>query len=229
MGENPNIAKLVTLLGEPSRAIILTSLMDGRFYTASELAYLAGIQPQTASFHLAKMMDAQLIKVERHGRHRYYQLISHEVAETIETLHSISPPPEIKSLRQSSKLQNLRHARICYDHLAGNLGVKLAQSMVELQIIEQGETEYMITSSGEHFFSDWGVDLSKVRSLRRSFSRACLDWSERQHHLAGALGCAIASYLFDLGWIVRTSQSRAIKVTEDGIVGFKKHFKLDLG
>jgi len=228
MGENPNIAMLVTLLGEPSRAAILSYLLDGRYYTASELAYIAGIKPQTASFHLAKMIDSRLINLEKQGRHRYYHIHNHEVAQTIETLFAISPPPVIKSLRQASTLKNLRHARICYDHLAGQLGVKLAESMVANQLIVQKETEFVVTSSGEQFFSEWGIDLLKLKKQRRAFSRTCLDWSERQHHLAGALGHAIANHLIDLGWIVRTDKSRAIRVTDEGIMGFKKHFNLNL-
>jgi DNA-binding transcriptional ArsR family regulator len=178
MSPNPNVAEVAALLADSSRAKILISLMDGRFHTASELAYMAGITPQTASFHLAKLTLGNLVVVEKHGRYRYYQIFSHEVAQILESLLTISPPVEIKSFKQSSQMKKICYARTCYDHLAGKLGVRLTQSILDSGFIERKESDFLVTSHGEHFFKDLGLDLPALRKQRRSFSRACLDWSE---------------------------------------------------
>lgn len=130
MSINPNVAEVAALLGETSRATILTSLMDGRFHTASELAYMAAVTPQTASFHLAKLVEGNLVKVEKQGRHRYFQLEGGEVARILESFLAISPPPEVRSLKQSNQVKLLQEARTCYDHLAGKLGINLTESML---------------------------------------------------------------------------------------------------
>ncbi|KOS67785.1 ArsR family transcriptional regulator [Lysinibacillus contaminans] len=228
MSINPNLVEVASLLGEASRATILTSLMDGRFHTAGELAIMAAITPQTASFHLAKLVEGQLVKVEKHGRHRYYQLANREVASILESFLAISPPPEVRSLRQSNQLKMLQEARTCYDHLAGKLGVDLTESMLSAGFMIKEEREFVVTSKGEQFFTNIGIDLDELRKKRRSFSHACLDWSERHHHLAGALGQGLLTHFFDLGWIVRVPTIRALKVTEKGKVGFKQVFNIDI-
>ncbi|WP_136608019.1 ArsR/SmtB family transcription factor [Paenibacillus dokdonensis] len=224
MGANPKMAELVSLLGETSRAAILTSLMDGRFHTASELALEAGITPQTASFHLAKMTAGMLVTAEKHGRYRYYKLAGQEIAQILETLLTISKPAEIRSLRQSTQMKALCEARTCYDHLAGKLGVRLTQSMMDNKYIEKGQEEFTVTPEGERFFTELGLDLPALRKQRRSFSRICLDWSERQHHLAGTLGHAVVSRLFEMKWIERAASGRAVIVTEQGRAGLKRDF-----
>ncbi len=224
MSVNPNIAEVVSLMGESSRAAILTSLMDGRFHTAGELAHMAAIKPQTASFHLAKLVEGGCVIVEKHGRFRYYQLANQEIANFLETLLSVAPPPKVNSLMQSSQLKAIRNARTCYDHLAGSLGVGLTESMVEAGYLEKEEKEFKVTSKGEQFFADLGIDIAAVRKKRRSFSRACLDWSERHHHLAGALGEELATRLFELEWIIRLPKTRAVKITEKGRLGFREYF-----
>ncbi|QDQ02754.1 helix-turn-helix transcriptional regulator [Lysinibacillus fusiformis] len=228
MSINPNMAEVASLLGEASRATILTSLMDGRYHTASELAFMAGIKPQTASFHLAKLVDGNLVKVEKQGRHRYFQLANEEIAQFLETFLTISPPPEVRSLKQSSQVKLLQDARTCYDHLAGKLGVQLTESMVHLGYLEKNETEFVVTFKGQQFFTDFGIDLKALTRKRRSFSHACLDWSERRHHLAGALGYGLLSRFLDLEWITRVPSIRAIKVTEKGKLGFKQIFQIEL-
>jgi len=224
MSANPKLAELVSLLGDSSRAAILTSLMDGRFHTASELALVAGVTPQTASFHLGKMASGNLVTAEKHGRHRYYKLAGEEIARALETLLSISRPAEIRSLRQSEQMKALCQARTCYDHFAGKLGVGITRAMIEQGWIEEGDGEFIVTQSGERFFADFGLDLPALRKERRSFSRICLDWSERQHHLAGSLGQAIVSRFFDMKWIERAASSRAVIVTEQGKAGIEKYF-----
>lgn len=228
MGINPNMAEIAALLGETSRATILASMMDGRFHTASELAYMAAIKPQTASFHLAKLVEGKLIKVEKQGRHRYFQLAGEDIAHFLESFLAISPPPEVRSLKQSSQIKLLQDARTCYDHLAGKLGVQLTESMLKAGYLTLEGKQFVLTDEGTLFFTTFGIDLTALKRKRRSFSHACLDWSERRYHLAGALGCELLNQFFNLGWLLRVPSIRAIKVTEKGKIGFKEVFHLDL-
>ncbi|KOS59866.1 helix-turn-helix transcriptional regulator [Lysinibacillus agricola] len=228
MGINPNMAEIASLLGETSRATMLASMMDGRFHTASELAYMAAIKPQTASFHLAKLVEGKLVKVEKQGRHRYFQLADEEIAHLLESFLAISPPPEVRSLKQSSQMKLLQGARTCYDHLAGKLGVQLTDSLINAGYLKLEEKQFLITSEGAQFFTDFGLDLDDLKRKRRSFSHACLDWSERRYHLAGALGQGMLTHFLSLGWVTRVPSIRAIKVTEKGRAGFKEVFQLDV-
>ncbi|SCC55178.1 ArsR/SmtB family transcription factor [Bacillus wiedmannii] len=228
MSINPNVAEVAFLLGEKSRAAILISLMDGRFHTASELAYMAAIKPQTASFHLSKLIESNLVNVDKQGRHRYYQLANEEVARILESFLAISPPPEVRSLKQSSQVKLLREARTCYDHLAGKLGVGLTESMLNTGYLEKEERNFVVTPKGEQFFTNFGIDLGQLKRKRRSFSHACIDWSERHHHLAGALGNELMKRFLDLSWIVQVPSIRAVKVTDKGKVGFKQHFNINI-
>jgi DNA-binding transcriptional ArsR family regulator len=225
---NPNVAEFASLLGETSRASILTSLMDGRFHTASELAYMAGIKPQTASFHLFKLVEGNLVKVEKQGRHRYYQLANDEVARLLELFLAISPPPEVRSLKQSSQVKLLQEARTCYDHLAGKLGVGITESMLSAGYLQKEEKEFEITQKGKQFLIDFGIDIDELKRKRRSFSHACLDWSERRHHLGGALGNGLMRHFYELEWIVQVPSIRAVKVTDKGKQGFKNFFNLQV-
>ncbi|TEA45667.1 transcriptional regulator [Bacillus sp. BH2] len=228
MSINPNVAEVAFLLGEKSRAAILISLMDGRLHTASELAYMAAIKPQTASFHLSKLIESNLVNVDKQGRHRYYQLANEEVARILESFLAISPPPEVRSLKQSSQVKLLREARTCYDHLAGKLGVGLTESMLNTGYLEKEERNFVVTPKGEQFFTDFGIDLGQLKRKRRSFSHACIDWSERHHHLAGALGNELMKRFLDLSWIVQVPSVRAVKVTDKGKVGFKQYFNINI-
>lgn len=228
MGINPNMAEIGSLLGETSRATMLASMMDGRFHTASELAYMAAIKPQTASFHLSKLVEGQLVRVEKQGRHRYFQLAGEEIAQLLESFLAISPPPEVRSLKQSSQMKLLQDARTCYDHLAGKLGVQLAESLLNAGFLKLVEKQFLITEEGAQFFTDFGLDLDDLKRKRRSFSHACLDWSERRYHLAGALGEGMLTHFLSLGWVTRVPSIRAIKVSEKGRAGFKEVFKFEI-
>ncbi|MFT9847033.1 ArsR/SmtB family transcription factor [Aneurinibacillus sp. REN35] len=226
MSIHPNVAEAASLLGEASRAAILISLLDGRFHTAGELAFMAAITPQTASFHLSRLIEGNLVRVEKHGRHRYYQLANEEVARILESLLAISPPPDVRSLKQSGQVKLLREARTCYDHLAGKLGVDIAESMLKAGYLEKEEREFVVTPKGEAFLADFGIDISELKRKRRSFSHACLDWSERHYHLAGALGHGLMIRFLELGWIVQVPSIRAIKVTDKGKEGFAQLFAI---
>lgn len=228
MSTYPNISALTALLTEKSRAAILAALMDGKFHTASELAYMASIKPQTASFHLAKLEENNLVICEKNGRFRYFRLANDEVANTLEIFMSISPPPEVRSLTQSSQLKRLENARTCYDHLAGRVGVKITNLMQEAGYIERNNKKFIVTAKGEFFFRDLGVDLVGLSKKRRSFSHACLDWSERTHHLGGALGNGLFERYIELGWIETNANSREVIITPRGKSGFKEFFGLEI-
>lgn len=228
MKANSNVAMIASLVSEPSRAAILTVLMDGRFHAASELAYMARIQPQTASFHLAKLVQANVVSVEKQGRHRYYGIQNQEVAQVMESLLSIAPPIQIKSLKQSSEDKALRYARTCYDHLAGNVGVQFTNALLRTDILREEKEGFAVTDNGEKFFRNFQIDFEGVKNKRRSFSHKCLDWSERRHHLAGALGHALLEKFLELNWVQRLPETRAIKITSEGKRGFKEVFSLDI-
>ncbi|MEE4565095.1 winged helix-turn-helix domain-containing protein [Paenibacillus polymyxa] len=229
MSTQSNVAMIASLVSEPSRAAILTALLDGRFHTASELAHMAGIKPQTASFHLAKMTEAQVITVEKQGRHRYYGIQDPEVAQVMESLLSIAPPVPIKSFKQASENEAIRLARTCYDHVAGHLGVQIMSFFMQKGILSEDQDGLHITQQGEIFFADFQINLKNTRQKRRSFSHKCLDWSERRHHLAGALGSALLDRLFELHWVEHLPTTRAIRITAEGKRGLKEVFSIEIG
>lgn len=229
MSTQSNVAMIASLVSEPSRAAILTALLDGRFHTASELAHMAGIKPQTTSFHLAKMTEAQVVTVEKQGRHRYYGIQDPEVAQVMESLLSIAPPVPIKSFKQASENEAIRLARTCYDHVAGHLGVQIMSFFMQKGILSEDQDGLHITQQGEIFFADFQINLKNTRQKRRSFSHKCLDWSERRHHLAGALGSALLDRLFELHWVEHLPTTRAIRITAEGKRGFKEVFSIEIG
>jgi DNA-binding transcriptional ArsR family regulator len=226
MNLNPNISKVASLIAEPSRAAILTGLLDGRTLLASELARIARVTPQTASSHLSKLVEGGLLSVESRGRHRYYRLASPEVAYVLEAISTIAPPIKIQSLRESDQTKALHYARTCYDHIAGEIGVALTRVFIDLGWIVPQDREYTVTSLGMDGFQSFGIDVSRLHKGRRIFARQCLDWSERRHHIAGVLGTAITSRLFELGWIVRMPTTRALVVTEEGHRGLLDRFNI---
>ncbi|KFI04063.1 winged helix-turn-helix domain-containing protein [Bacillus spizizenii] len=225
---NPNIAKISSLLSDPSRSSILLTLMDGRIHPAGELAHLADIKPQTASFHLKKLLEEKLISVEKHGRHRYYRLSNSDTANVIEQFLRIAPKAKVTSLKDSKEKSDLHFARTCYDHLAGYVGVQMTNSLVEQGIIKKVDVNFEVTSEGALFFSDLGINEEQQRSKRRAFARCCLDWSERQHHIAGALGNALLVRMLEEEWIVRMPKTRAIRITQSGKTAFEKYFKVNI-
>ncbi|MGY5386122.1 ArsR/SmtB family transcription factor [Bacillus spizizenii] len=225
---NPNIAKISSLLSDPSRSSILLTLMDGRIHPAGELAYLANIKPQTASFHLKKLLEEKLISVEKHGRHRYYRLSNSDTANIIEQLLRMAPKAKVTSLKDSKEKSDLHFARTCYDHLAGYVGVQMTHSLVEQGILKKVDLNFEVTSEGSLFFSKLGINEEHQRHKRRAFARCCLDWSERQHHIAGALGNALLVRMLEEEWIVRMPKTRAVRMTQSGKIAFEKYFKVNI-
>lgn len=228
---SPNkIAEVAAVVGEPARAAMLTVLMDGRALTASELAGVAGITPQTASTHLARLVAAGLIAVETQGRHRYHRLAHSGVARMLEGLmqHASASDWTQRAPRTGPRDEALRQARTCYDHLAGRLGVAITDALVKHGHVEIDDEAGLITSRGAVFLAKLGLELSEMegnkRLICRPICRLCLDWSERRPHLAGRLGAALCRHSFDAGWVRRINGTRAVAVTPKGRSALVKTF-----
>ncbi|MBB6024472.1 putative transcriptional regulator [Paenibacillus sp. JGP012] len=193
---------------------------------------MAGVSPQTASNHLAKLVAGGLLQVEQQGRHRYYRLASQEIADLIEKMASIAPPAQIRSLKQSNQLQQLSYARTCYNHLAGKLGTSLCETLLKKgYLVEPKESQsknYLITEKGLQWFSSFGIKLQSKPGSRRAIARKCLDWSERRHHLSGLLGEQLFHRLLELNWIRQKTGSRSIEVTEAGKSGLYEVLEISL-
>jgi DNA-binding transcriptional ArsR family regulator len=228
MVSGTTLAEIAALMGDVARANILSALMDGRALTASELAWHSGVSAQTASGHLAKLSDGNLIAMTRQGRHRYYRLASPEVAQAIEALMSVASFGPKRHRPTGPRDEALRQARTCYDHLAGRLGIALADSLTARGHLVLSESAGVVTDEGHRFLCTVGIDLDAGRAGKRAICRTCLDWSERRPHLAGRLGAALCGRAFDLGWIERVRDSRAVAVTPAGRSGFKEAFGIEL-
>ncbi len=225
---NPNIVGVASLIGDPSRAAMLMNLLGGEALPAGELARVARITPQTASSHLAKMVEGGLLVHEFCGRHRYYRLANAEVGQALEALNAIALPKKIRSLRESDQSKTLRFARTCYDHIAGEVGVALTDRLISLGVIEESGRDFSLSQEGLARIRNFGVPVEDLQKTRRHFARQCLDWSERRHHLAGSLGAAVTGRLFDLEWISRIPGGRAVRVTREGFKGLEAEFGIKL-
>lgn len=218
MSDMPNIAQVGALIGDPVRALILGLLMDGSERPAGELAARAGVSPQGVSSHLARLLDGGLLSVRQHGRHRYFALRNADVAHAIETLSVVAPPS--RSLRIDPAL---RHARRCYDHLAGEVGVALCDRLVARQFVVAGGDGYRVSDSGWNWAREFGLGEPQTR---RALVRPCLDWTERRTHLAGWFGAALYALLEDKGAVKRRSGERIVDVTGPGRRFLARHFDL---
>jgi DNA-binding transcriptional ArsR family regulator len=216
------LAETAALIGDPTRAAMLAALLDGRALTAGELAGIAGVTPQTASGHLARLATAGLLAVARQGRHRYHRLASPTVARLLEDLSLLSAAP--KRLATGPRDAQMRLARTCYDHLAGRLAVAITDSLVTRGEIELTSEAGAVTERGEAALARLGLAPAPRRG--RLLCRPCLDWSERRPHLAGLLGAALCARCFELGWVRRREGGRALMVTPAGWQGFAEAFGL---
>jgi DNA-binding transcriptional ArsR family regulator len=255
MDADAQVAPVAALVADATRATILWALSDGRALPACDLALQAGVTPATISYQLEKLIAGGLVAADRQGRHRYYRLASPTVMGLLEALATVAQPAPARSFREGQKGKALRFARTCYDHLAGRLGVQLAEALVRRGCLAPGGREcksmpggrrfasmpaerggesmsagrdYEVTPAGERFFAGLAVDVAEARAAHRCFARACLDWSERRHHLAGALGAALLDRLFELEWIERTRSSRAVRISDAGRRGFLDRFQLEI-
>jgi DNA-binding transcriptional ArsR family regulator len=246
MKGDADIASIGALVADRGRAKILLALGDGRALPASVLADEAGVAASTASAHLGKLVKGGLLRVERHGRHRYFRVAAPEVGELIEALARVSPPTPVRSLKQGNKARAVRFARTCYDHLAGMLGTQLMDGMLDRELLAGGngvfdpdaarqdrlaapgfDFDYRLTPSGTHELRAFGIDFDSLPP-RRPLIRYCVDWSEQRHHLAGSLGAALTTRMLELGWVSRAERSRAVRVSDRGLHGLREHFGVEL-
>jgi DNA-binding transcriptional ArsR family regulator len=227
-----SIAELGALVGDPARVAMLQALMDGRALTAAELAQAAGITPQTASGHLARLASAGLIGVARQGRHRYHRLATAQVARLLENLMQVAADaPKPRLARTGPRDRQMRLARTCYDHIAGRLGVALADALTTRGWVEIEDDAALVTSEGLEGLAAMGIDLAPARSGRSRavpLCRPCLDWSERRTHLAGRLGAALCAHGLDQGWIRKRAGSRALAITPEGRRAFRDLFCVEV-
>jgi DNA-binding transcriptional ArsR family regulator len=204
------------LLGEPARTRILTALLGGYALTAKELAYFAGVTAPTASSHLSRLVGGDLLVMEKQGRCHYYRIKSAEVAHAIEGLMTVASAPRQGWPPNHHVDPALRDARMCYDHLAGRLGVALCDTLLRDGHIVLADGSGEVTSSGARLLAGLGVDLLEARRAKRHYCRSCIDWTERRHHLSGAVGAALAAAFLEQRWVSRVPDSRALIVTPRG-------------
>jgi DNA-binding transcriptional ArsR family regulator len=211
-----SITQIAGLIGEAGRIQMLSALLDGRSYSASELAMVARASAQTASSHLAKLQSGGLVISEKHGRQRLFRLKNADVAAAIEALgalaHGNNPPP----------MPELRFARTCYDHLAGVLAIAVRDELLKKEVFRQRLDTFVITSEGERFLRKLDINAGNLRGLRRSLARKCLDWTERHHHIGGSVGAALLSHFLEAKWLARVRGTRAVRVTYEGERGFER-------
>lgn len=226
MKPGPDITRIAAQIGEPARANILQALMGGQALTAGELALEAGVQPATASGHLRQMQDAGLISPHKQGRHRYFALSGPDVAHVLEALIGLAEQQGHKRTRPGPRDPALRHARICYDHLAGTVAVRVFDSLTRQGFLKPGGEALTLSPAGQTFFTDMGLDLPVLKAKRRPLCRVCLDWSERRSHLAGSLGAALYAHMLGNGWARRSKDSRLVTITPKGLTELQERFGL---
>ena len=224
MKEGPDIAQVGALIGDPARANMLSALMGGKALTASELATAAGITQQTASAHLARLEAGGLLVQRKQGRHRYFALADDEVGLLLEGLMGFAANRGFLRTRPGPRDPELRKARVCYNHLAGDFGVRMLDRLLADGNMTLDGDEIALTASGESRMAALGIDLAPLQAQRRPLCRTCLDWSERRSHLAGALGEALLTRFIEIGWAKREVGSRVIRFTPPGEKAFLAAF-----
>jgi DNA-binding transcriptional ArsR family regulator len=222
MKDGPHIARVASLIGERARADVLTALMGGQALTATELASVAGVTKQTVSAHLAKLVEGRLVAVESQGRHRYFRLADDDVAELLEGLMGVAYRSGALRLRSSPREPAMRKARVCYDHLAGDLGVFAFDQFQRRRFLRHGDMGLALTPAGERFVAALDIDPASHGGGRRPACRLCLDWSERRHHLAGTVGAAMLDRIYALGWARREAGSRVVRFSPAGERAFRE-------
>ncbi len=227
MKDGPQIAGVAALIGDPARANMLTALMHGQALTATELALEAGVTRQTASAHLGKLAAADLISAEAQGRHRYYRLADGDVAALLESLIGVAARTKALRTRPGPKEPALRHARVCYDHLAGDLGVGLYDALLQRRWLAQRNGDVTLTKNGRAELTAFGLDLDALESSTRPLCRACLDWSVRRNHLAGSVGAALFTEIQARGWATRQPNTRIVMFSRAGESAFARAFAIN--
>jgi DNA-binding transcriptional ArsR family regulator len=227
--ELPGFSGTAFLLADPARAIMLTALLDGRALPAGELAFAARVTAQTASSHLSKLLAGGLVALEVEGRHRYYRLAGSHIAQALEHLAAIRPETPIRRRALSPEAQRLRFCRSCYDHLAGQVGVALTRALEEREYLRPAPNKLLeVTPAGSDWLARLGIDLRGIKPSRGGLARQCLDWTERQHHLAGPLGVELMSVLCASGWLRRARETRAVEVLPKGRQQLREQLGVDV-
>jgi DNA-binding transcriptional ArsR family regulator len=221
-----DLAHIGFLIGDRRRAGMLLALLGGEDLPAGELGARVGASSSLASAHLNRLREAGLVRAERVGRRRLYRIAGPDVAQALEALVAVAPGRPATSLREARQGEALRHARTCYDHLAGELGVALTDALRRQGSLDLTDAGFALTPTGRRRLTELGVDIASAQAGRRTFIRHCIDWTERRPHLAGALGAAIATRFFDLGWVSRRSGSRALDITPVGSQELRARFGL---
>jgi DNA-binding transcriptional ArsR family regulator len=216
MEPDNQFSTIACLIGEHARATILWNLLDGRAYTAGELAVSANISPQSASNHLNKLIKADFLKVEKQGKHRYYKFAREEVAFAIESIANLMPYKKPNGFQKSIVNGDIQYARTCYDHLAGKFAVDLTQTLIKQKILKLDGNHFLVSSKGEAWFEMIGLNINELKNTKRHFAKPCLDWTERKHHLAGALGAALLNQMLSFNWIRKKANSRIVILTAKG-------------
>jgi DNA-binding transcriptional ArsR family regulator len=225
----PALADVAAAIGHRARAAMLDAMLGARAVSAGELATAAAVAPSTASGHLEQLVGAGLVVCEPQGRQRRYALAGPAVAEALETLSALAAPEtRVRSLREANVAEAMRAGRTCYDHLAGRLGVAVAEELVRRRWLVDADDSWAVAPKGERGLGALGIDVGSLRTGRRPLTRRCLDWTERRHHLAGALGAALADRAAELGWVVRVPGSRALRVTPAGERGLRSALGIEL-
>jgi DNA-binding transcriptional ArsR family regulator len=227
--DSGGLAAVAALIGDTARARMLDALSDGRALAAGELAFTAGVTPATTSAHLARLVDGGLLTVLRQGRHRYYRLASSRVADMLEQIMLVATIDGPPRYRPRAKFDDdFALARSCYNHLAGRLGVAIASAMVGADYLVLDDDAGAVTPKGTNFLSEFGIDPpSAGHRAQRVFCRPCVDRTERRPHLAGSLGTKLACRCFELGWVERMRDSRALRITEAGHKGLRATFGIE--
>jgi DNA-binding transcriptional ArsR family regulator len=220
--------QIATLIGDPVRATIMWTLMDGRAFTATELAVTANTSPQNISMHLAKLTGAGLLCVESQGRHRYYKFARKDIAYGVEAMANLIPPTATGKNILAENISPIKYCRTCYDHLAGKVGVMITDSMLRQKIIIDKNNVFEIGVKGLKWFSNLDINTNDLKQERRFFIRPCLDWSERRHHMAGSLAASLLDKMLSADWIRRTKNSRAIIITAKGQKMLYEYFRISL-
>ena len=229
-GMDERFSKLAALIGEKGRAKMLWHLLDGRAYTALELAVIADVSKQSCSNHLKKLLNEKIIRVEKQGRHKYFKLHDEQVANALEgmvflTLQKTKPSNSNLSLIPQS---GIKYARSCYDHLAGYLGVVIQEGLIHQGLIQKKEDQYFCTKAGEIKFKALGIEVNELKDLKRKFAYPCLDWSERKHHVGGALGAALLEKMLENDWFRKKKNIRELVLTSIGRKNLEDIFNLKI-
>lgn len=211
---NNEISRISTIIGDPVRSVILWTLLDNRAYTAIELANVVETSPQNISIHLSKLVNADLLTVESQGRHKYYKLLNPEIAGVIEGIANLVPKERQKNVTDNNS--GIKYCRTCYDHLAGKIGVEITAKLIDEKYIVLDNKAFLVTEEGKNFFNNLGIDLEALKKQKRIFAKPCLDWTERKHHLSGSLAAALLNKMFEMDWIRRIDNSRAVSITANG-------------